>query len=90
MYERPFADTRAPRRAAGTDAHQSLTAPMPSTVRKVLVEPGSRVAKGDTLLVLEAMKMELPIRAGADAVVRAVHCREGQLVQPGATLVDLD
>ncbi len=63
---------------------------MPSTVRKVAVAPGTRVSKGDTLLVLEAMKMELPIRAAADGVVRAVHCREGELVQPGVTLIELD
>ncbi len=52
--------------------------------------PGARVRKGDTLLILEAMKMELPIRAPADGVVRAVHCREGELVTPGVALVDLD
>ncbi|MEP6593964.1 MAG: biotin/lipoyl-containing protein [Acidobacteriota bacterium] len=36
------------------------------------------------------MKMELPIRAPADGVVRAVHCRVGELVKPGVALVDLD
>ena len=40
------------------------------------------VKKGDTVVLLEAMKMELPIRAPADATVRAVNCREGALVQP--------
>ena len=72
---------RAPRAAA-----QSLTAPMPATVIKVLVAPGAAVKKGDTVIVLEAMKMELPIRAPADATVAAVHCREGELVQPDAVL----
>ena len=70
--------------------HASLSAPMPATVRRVDVEVGARVAKGDTLLILEAMKMELPVRAPADAVVTAVSCRVGDLVQPGAPLVELE
>jgi biotin carboxyl carrier protein len=41
------------------------------------------------VIVLEAMKMELPIRAPADATVMAVHCREGELVQPDAALIEL-
>ena len=66
-----------------------LTSPMPATVVKVLVAPGQQVKHGDTLVVLEAMKMELPIRAPGDAVVQAVNCREGELVQPDRTLVEL-
>ena len=68
---------------------QSLTAPMPATVVSVLVAPGAEVKKGDTIVVLEAMKMELPLRAPADGTVVAVHCREGELVQPDTTLVEL-
>ena len=63
---------------------------MPATVRRILVEPGASVAKGDTLLVLEAMKMELPVRAPADGIVASVSCREGDLVQAGVTLVELE
>ena len=62
---------------------------MPATVVKVLVKPGNRVAKGDTVVVLEAMKMELPLRSAGDATVKAVHCREGELVQAEAVLVEL-
>ena len=67
----------------------SLAAPMPATVIKVLVAPGALVKKGDTVIVLEAMKMELPVRAPADATVAAVRCREGDLVQPDTTLIEL-
>jgi 3-methylcrotonyl-CoA carboxylase alpha subunit len=83
------ADTTTPagRRA---QAEQSLMAPMPATVVKVHVQPGSLVKNGDTLVVLEAMKMELVIRAPADGRVTAVHCQERQLVQPNHQLVDLD
>jgi biotin carboxyl carrier protein len=74
--------------ARGT-APRALFAPMPATVVKVLVQPGTAVKKGDAVVFLEAMKMELAIRAPIDAVVAAVHCREGELVQAGALLVDL-
>lgn len=79
----------ATRASLGTGGPQSLTAPMPATVLKVLATPGATVEKGDTLIILEAMKMELPLRATSDGVVVAVHCREGQLVTPDAVLVEL-
>jgi biotin carboxyl carrier protein len=63
---------------------------MPATVIKIPVKPGDAVKKGDVLVLLEAMKMELPIRAAGDAVVRAVYCREGELVQADAPLVELE
>ncbi len=67
-----------------------LEAPMPAQVVTVLVEPGTRVAAGDTLVVLEAMKMELPITAGRAGRVTAVHCAAGDRVAPGRALVDID
>lgn len=78
--------TRA-RPGAGDEA---LAAPMPATVIKLLVEPGQTVERGDSLLLLEAMKMELPIRAPRPGRVSAFHCKAGDLVQPGVPLVDLD
>ena len=83
-------DTATGERTRRRVASDELSAPMPATVVKVLVEPGASVAKGDTLLTLEAMKMELPIRANTDGVVKAIHCRAGELVQPGVHLVDLE
>ena len=80
-----------PRRqgASGASGPQALTAPMPATVIKVLVKPGAAVKKGDTVVLLEAMKMELPLRAPADATVTAVNCRAGELVQPDVILIEL-
>ena len=77
---------RRPRAAAG----EGLSAPMPATVIKVLAELGREVKRGETLLLLEAMKMELPVRAPRDGKVKALHCQAGQLVQPGVPLVDLE
>lgn len=77
------------RRQARRHVDQGMTAPMPATVVKLLVEPGATVNEGDTILVLEAMKMELPVRAPRAGVVARVLCRSGELVQPGVPLVEL-
>jgi biotin carboxyl carrier protein len=81
--------SRDRRRSSRPSAAHDMSAPMPATVVKILVEPGARVARGDTVLMLEAMKMELPIRASRDGIVRAVLCKPGELVQPGANLVEI-
>jgi 3-methylcrotonyl-CoA carboxylase alpha subunit len=62
---------------------------MPGTVLAIAVTTGQQVRTGDVLLTLEAMKMELPIRAPRDGVVTAINCTEGELVQPGILLVDV-
>jgi len=68
----------------------SLTAPMPATVRRIEAKPGQTVRRGDILIVLEAMKMELPVRAPADGTIARVNCREGELVPAGHELVELE
>lgn len=68
---------------------ESLTVPMPARVVKVLVSAGQAVRRGDVVIKLEAMKMELPLRAPRDGTVRAIACREGELVQPGASLLEI-
>jgi 3-methylcrotonyl-CoA carboxylase alpha subunit len=88
VYELSIARPQARGRRGGH--HGALSAPMPATVRRVAVKVNDAVKPGDALVILEAMKMELPIRAAAGGVVRAVHCREGELVQPGVTLVEID
>lgn len=82
-------DLTASRRGARGDAAQALTAPMPATVLKVMVELGAAVKAGDTIVILEAMKMELPLRTASDAVVSAINCREGEIVRPDQILVEL-
>jgi biotin carboxyl carrier protein len=80
----------ANRTAAVSHTRVVVSAPMPATVLAVEVAPGDRVRKGATIVLLEAMKMELPVRATLDGVVRAVHCRKGEIVKPDAPLVELD
>lgn len=69
-------------------ASHELTAPMPATVTKLLVAPQTAVKAGDVLMMLEAMKMELAIRAPQNGTVGAIHCKVGDLVQPGVALLD--
>jgi 3-methylcrotonyl-CoA carboxylase alpha subunit len=78
------------RRRSRASAADAMMAPMPATVASVNVGAGQTVTQGEVVLVLEAMKMELPVRAPRDGVVRAVRCTPGELVQPGAPLVEFD
>jgi 3-methylcrotonyl-CoA carboxylase alpha subunit len=73
----------------GADAAASLTAPMPGTVVKVLVEKGQEVEEGQLLLVLEAMKMEQPVSAPHAGIVASLPFDEGSLVPGGAVLVEV-
>ena len=68
----------------------SVMAPMPATVVSINAAVGQRVNDGDTIIVLEAMKMELPIRSPRSGLVKAVHCAKGDLVQPGVPLVEIE
>jgi pyruvate carboxylase len=78
------------RRRRGAGHQGSLAAPMPAAVLRIEAAPGDAVRRGDTLVILEAMKMELPVRAPADGTVKAVHCKPGDLVQAGVPLIEVE
>jgi biotin carboxyl carrier protein len=78
------------RRAGAASTQDALSPPMPATVTKINVSAGDSVKDGDVILLLEAMKMELPIRAPHDGVIKRINCKTGELVQPGAPLVELE
>ncbi|MFQ5860247.1 MAG: biotin/lipoyl-containing protein [Dehalococcoidia bacterium] len=67
-----------------------LRAPMPAKVVSVAVKPGDQVSPGDTLCVLDAMKMEQAMRAPQAGTVKAVPIQAGQQVNHGDTLVELE
>ena len=69
---------------------QRVNAYMPGRVVALLAEEGQEVVTGQGVVVLEAMKMELPIKAPRSGVVRAVNCAKGELVQPGVILLELE
>lgn len=77
------------RRRAGERAAGSLSATMPGQVIAVAVTPGRQVQRGQTLVVLEAMKMEQRITAPEDGVVAAVHCAVGDVVERGQVVVEI-
>jgi len=83
-------DRDASQGGRATDTQLALSAPMPATVIAVNVAPGQEVAEGDVLVLLEAMKMEVPIRAPRAGRVKSVACREGDLVQPAVRLLELE
>jgi 3-methylcrotonyl-CoA carboxylase alpha subunit len=83
-------DTGTSAASAAVEDDAALSAPMPARVLAIMVEPGQRVAKGDVLVTLEAMKMELPVRAPRDGTVAAVSCQTGRMVNAGDHLVELE
>ena len=78
---------RAGRRAGDAGGPQSVVAPMPGKVVKVLVEPGAAVEAGQGLVVVEAMKMQNEIKATKTGVVAAVHVAVGASVAAGEALI---
>lgn len=86
--------THAIRELAGgpgpEEGPRELRAPMPGLVVRVLVEPGHEVEAGDGLIVMEAMKMENELSAGAGGTVAAVRVEEGQTVNQDDVLVTLE
>ena len=60
------------------------------TVWKVECEVGQEIEEGDTVVILESMKMEMPVEAEDDGKVKEIRCSEGQSVSEGDTLVVLE
>jgi acetyl-CoA carboxylase biotin carboxyl carrier protein len=69
-----------------TDIEAHIT----GTVWKIEVEVGDTVQEGDPVVILESMKMEMPVEAEDPGTVREIRCTEGQSVSEGDTLVVLD
>jgi 3-methylcrotonyl-CoA carboxylase alpha subunit len=78
------------RRAAHRHPAGALEAPMPGKVIKVNVSVGQPVAKGDEVLVVEAMKMENGLRAPRAGIVKTVSVKVGDMVVPGVSLVEIE
>ena len=74
----------------GHHAAGELTAPMPGQVRAVNVSEGEAVKKGQTLLVLEAMKMEIRIHAPQDGTVKKLFVQQGQTVEREQILIEIE
>jgi acetyl-CoA/propionyl-CoA carboxylase biotin carboxyl carrier protein len=75
-------------RAAGAGG-DALTSPMQGTIVKIVAGEGQRVSTGDTVVVLEAMKMEQPLTAHKDGTVTGLAVEIGQTVSAGTTICRL-
>ncbi|MDJ0764573.1 MAG: acetyl-CoA carboxylase biotin carboxyl carrier protein subunit [Myxococcota bacterium] len=67
-----------------------ITAPMVGKIVSILVEAGQKVAEDDPVVMLEAMKVEMPVVAPEDGVVKAIHVKEGDTVDNEKVLVELE
>ena len=86
-------EARGNRNRPRSRAHEddtALASPMPATVATIQVRVGQDVSQGDLLIMLEAMKMELPIKAPRGGRIKSIACEPGELVQAGVPLVELD
>jgi acetyl-CoA carboxylase biotin carboxyl carrier protein len=66
-----------------------VAAHITGTVWKIEVKVGQKVSSGDTLVILESMKMEMPVEAPEDGTVKEIRCKESQPVNEGDVLVVL-
>jgi biotin carboxyl carrier protein len=67
-----------------------VEAEMVANVWKVLVTPGQTVAAGETLVILESMKMEIPVESPVDGTVTAINVQEGGVVQEGDLIATIE
>lgn len=69
---------------------EEVLAEMVANVWKVLVGPGEKVEEGDTICILESMKMEIPVEATATGVVAELNVSEGGVVQEGDVIATIE
>lgn len=85
----PIAPTTPPATAEVRPGGLRIESPLPGSVVRIEVSVGRSVAPGDVLLVIESMKMEVPVMANAAGTVRAIHVSKGSHVEPGQLLLEL-
>ncbi|MDD3367984.1 MAG: acetyl-CoA carboxylase biotin carboxyl carrier protein subunit [Lachnospiraceae bacterium] len=86
----PKAAPAAPKAAAGAAGAVTVTAGAAGKIVKVVAAAGQKVAKGDTIVVEEAMKMEIPVVAPQDGTVASVNVSVGDMVEAGATVASMN
>ncbi len=81
--------TAAPAAAAGAASGEAITAPLPGLVLRITAPAGTAVKKDDEILVIEAMKMEMPIKAPRDGVIASIAVGNGDKINAGDTLATM-
>ncbi len=85
----PTTQLNRPSAAAGAGAG-TIKSPLPGVILNVKVNVGDAVKKGDTIIILEAMKMENAIKADRDGKIAAINVKQGESVLEGAALVTIE
>ncbi len=75
---------------SATQKFNNIKSPMPGLVLSIMVKEGDVIQKGDTLMILEAMKMENVIKAPADAVIKKINIIKGQAVEKAQLLMEME
>ena len=83
----PASAPAAPKKASG--AGTAVTAPLPGVITSIEVKEGDAVKAGDTVIVMEAMKMANNITAECDGTVKAILVQQGAQVQSGDALIEI-
>jgi len=86
LQSQPSGQTASKKSSAGTNG---LNSPMPGLIHKINVSVGDTVNAGDTLIIIEAMKMENKINAIKSGIIETIHVKEGESVLEGALLLNL-
>ena len=86
---REEAQAQQGKKAGAAASGDAVTSPMQGTIVKVVVEEGQEVAEGDTVVVLEAMKMEQPLKAHKAGTVTGLQAEVGATVTNGAVICEL-
>jgi biotin carboxyl carrier protein len=89
-YSRQGTDNGAPTTRGGPAMAEEIRAEMVANVWKVVASTGDEVSEGDTLVILESMKMEIPVIAESDGVVRELAVNEGDVVQEGDLIATIE
>lgn len=85
----PSPSGHSPPKSNAPVAAGAVTSPMAGTVKTLLVKAGDSVEEGQALVILDAMKMEVPVSAPVAGTVESVAAKEGQAIQEGAVLIVL-
>lgn len=89
-YETRWTAKFARRKPYAAADPKKLLAFIPGVIQSIVVRPGQRVRRGDSLLVLEAMKMKNDVTAPHDGVIKAIPVSTGQMVAKGETMIEFE
>lgn len=87
--KKPAASSNAPTTKPVKVSAGTVLAPIPGLVMRILVKEGDVIQVGDTILVLEAMKMESEIASTASGIIKSINVKEGQTVQEHEVLIEV-